>query len=121
MILIFKSREIEKVQDKVLTNSGFTLIPWISASTQSPFSKLARILIMVDVGTKESSKRYSLLSGERILGPKSQKEKNKNDSVACFLHSLEEENDPNKLGLSHCSGSLSLVPKAPESTLPGTC
>ena len=79
---------------------------------------------MVDVDTKESSKRCSLLClGKEFLGQKARKRKTRmtQSPVACFLHSLEEENDPNKLGMSHCSGSLSLVPKAPESILPGTC
>ena len=53
--------------------------------------------------------------------PEREKKRMTQSPVACFLHSLEEENDPNKLGMSHCSGSLSLVPKAPESILPGTC
>lgn len=41
--------------------------------------------------------------------------------VACFLRSLKEENYPNAMGMSQCSGSQNVVPKASASALPGTC
>ena len=77
-----------------------------------------------DKKEKKSGKRYSLLClGKEFLAQKGRKGKTRmtQSPVACFLHSLEEENYPHKLGMNHCSSSQSLVAKASASALPGTC
>lgn len=77
-----------------------------------------------DKKEKNSGKRYSLLClRKEFLAQKARKGKTSmtQSPVACFLHSLEEENCPHKLGMNHYSGSQSLVAKASASALPGTC
>lgn len=61
--------------------------------------------------------------GEGIREPKARKGKTRMTQfpVACVLHSLYEENHPNKLGISQCTCSQSVVPSASGSAVPGTC